>query len=60
MVQILQSCYVYQDNGSYCGDGCCWNSWWESEKYDAGEEIDDDDPKFNLSGLTEGEDYVRI
>jgi hypothetical protein len=60
MIQILQPCHVFQDDGQLCGDGCCWNAFWESVKYDSGDEIDDDDPRFDLSGLTEGEDYIRI
>jgi hypothetical protein len=60
MIKLLLPCSIYFDNGRPCGDGCCWNSWWESEKFPAGEEIDDDDPKYNISGLTEGEDYIRI
>jgi len=60
MIKFLQTCYIYQDNGDYCGDGCCWNAWWESEKYEAGEEIDDENLKYDLNSLTEEEDYIRI
>ena len=60
MIKLLQPCSIYVDNGSTCGDGCCWNPWWESEKFEAGEEIDDDDWKNDISGLTEGEDYIKI
>jgi hypothetical protein len=48
------------DNGSYCGDGCCWNSWWESEEFPVGEEIDETDPLIDTNDLTEGEDFVRL
>lgn len=60
MISLLKNCTIYVDNGSNCGDGCCWNPWWESEDFEAGDEIDDDDPKFDLSGLTQDEDFVRI
>lgn len=60
MLKLLQDCNVYVDNGSYCGDGCCWNSWWESEKFLAGEELDEDNPRVDLSSLEEGVDYVRV
>ena len=60
MIQLLRSRFIYYDNGSYCGDGCCWNTRWESEEFPAGEEIDEDDPKYNISDLTEGEDFVRL
>lgn len=60
MIKLLQDCFVMVDNGSECGDGCCWNSWWESEKFLAGEELDDDDWKINTSSLEEGVDFVRI
>ena len=48
------------DNGSECGDRCCWNPWWESEHFDAGEEIDESDPHIDISNLTEGEDFIRV
>ena len=60
MLKLLQDCNVYVDNGSYCGDGCCWNSWWESEKFSPGEELDENDTLLNLSDLEEGVDFVRI
>lgn len=60
MIKLLKDSYIYVDNGSYCGDGCCWNMWWESEMFSAGEEIDDDNSRYDISGLTEGEDYVII
>jgi len=60
MIKLLRNCEIYVDNGSLCGDGCCWNAWWESEKFFAGEEINDNNPKYNISSLTEGEDYVKI
>lgn len=64
MIRLLLPCHIYVDNGDYCGDGCCWNScWnscWESEKFEAGEEIDDDEWKNDISSLTEGEDYIKI
>ena len=60
MISLLHSCSIYVDNGSYCGDGCCWNSSWERESFDAGDEIDEDDPLIDISDLTEGEDYVRV
>jgi len=43
-----------------CGDNCCWNAWWESEKFSVGEEIDESDPTIDISDLTEGEDFVRL
>ena len=60
MIKLLLHCPIYVDNGSECGDGCCWNSWWESETFPAGAEIDETDMKINISGLTEGEDYIII
>jgi hypothetical protein len=60
MIKLIQDCYILVDNGSECGDGCCWNTWWESEKFISGEEIDDENWKINICNLTEGEDYVRI
>lgn len=48
------------DDGEYCGDGCCWNSHWISQKFDAGEELDESDPLIDLNNLTEGEDFVRL
>lgn len=60
MIKLIQNRYINVDNGSECGDGCCWNTWWESEKFEAGEEINDENPRYDLNGLTEGEDYIRI
>lgn len=60
MIKLLQPCRINVDNGTFCGDGCCWNSWWESEEFFAGEEIDSSNPKYDISGLTEGEDYTKI
>ncbi len=60
MISLLRDCQVYVDNGSMCGDNCCWNSWWESEEYFAGDEIDEDDPHIDIKSLTYGEDFVRL
>lgn len=60
MVKLLQDCNVWVDNGSACGDGCCWNPWWESEEFLAGEELDEDNPRVDLSSLEEGVDFVRV
>ncbi len=61
MISLLRDCQVYVDNGSTCGEeGCCWNSWWEGEEYFAGDEIDEENPHFDISGLTHGEDFVRL
>ena len=60
MISLLHSCELYVDNGSFCGDNCCWNSWWESEHFDAGDEIDETDPKIDINNLTEDEDFLRI
>lgn len=60
MISLLHDCELLVDNGDYCGDGCCWDSNWESEHFDAGEEIDESDSKIDISNLTEGEDFVRI
>ena len=60
MIKLLKDCNVWVDNGSECGDGCCWNSWWESEEFLAGEELDGDNPRFDFSSLEEGVDFVRI
>lgn len=60
MISLLHSCSIYIDNGSYCGDGCCWDSWWEREEFPAGEEIDETDPLIDITNLTEGEDFVRL
>ena len=56
----VRSSNIYVDNGSMCGDNCCWNAWWESEKFSVGEEIDESDPTIDISDLTEGEDFVRL
>ena len=60
MISLLHSCELMVDNGSECGDRCCWNPWWESEHFDAGEEIDESDPHIDISNLTEGEDFIRV
>ena len=60
MISLLHPCELYVDNGDYCGDGCCWDSWWESQGFDAGEEIDETDIKIDISSLTEGKDFVRV
>jgi hypothetical protein len=60
MIKLLKDCDVWVDNGSECGDGCCWNSWWESEKFLTGEELDEDNPRLDLTQLEEGVDFVRI
>lgn len=60
MIKLLKDCKIYVDNGSWCGDGCCCNTWWESENFEAGEEINDENPKYDISSLTEGEDYVEL
>jgi hypothetical protein len=60
MIKLLQECSVLVDNGSTCGDGCCWNAWWESEKFPAGEELDDEDWKVNICNLEEGVDFEFV
>jgi len=60
MIKLIRDCEVLVDNGSNCGDGCCWDSWWEREMFSAGEEIDPDDCRINISDLEEGEDFVYI
>jgi hypothetical protein len=60
MIKLLQDCNVWVDNGSACGDGCCWNTWWESEKFTAGEELDEDNPRLDLCNLEEGVDFVKV
>jgi hypothetical protein len=60
MIKLLQDCSVLVDNGSECGDGCCWNTWWESEKFTTGEELDEDSPRVNICNLEEGVDFVRL
>lgn len=60
MNKLLRDCFVMVDNGSECGDGCCWNSWWESKKFPAGEEFEEGDPRFDFSSLEEGVDFVRV
>ena len=60
MISLIRDCSVYIDNGTLCGDNCFWNAWWESEEFLAGEEIDEDDPHVDISGLTHGEDFVRL
>lgn len=59
MIKLLKDCYIWVDNGSWCGDGCCWNSWWESELFYAGEELDENDEKVNICNLEENVDFVR-
>ena len=60
MIKLLQDCHVRFDNGSLCGDGCCWNTSWESLKVFAGEELDEDDYRFDISSLDEGEDFEFV
>mgnify|MGYP003553632741 FL=1 len=60
MISFLRDSFMNVDNGYECGDRCCWNPWWESEQIFAGEEIDEDDPRIDIIGLTEGEDYVKV
>ncbi len=60
MISLLHDCELLVDNGDYCGDGCCWNPYWETESFIAGEEIDETDPKIDTTNLTEGEDFVRV
>ena len=60
MIKLIQECSVLVDNGSVCGDGCCWNAWWESEKFLAGEELNEDNPRLDLTQLEEGVDFVRV
>ena len=60
MLKLLKNCFIYVDNGSACGDGCCWNPWWESEEFFAGEELDEENPRLNLSSLQEGVDFEKI
>ena len=60
MISLIHSCEIYVDNGDYCGDGCCWYPSWESEHFDAGDEIDEDDPHIDISNLTEGEDFLKL
>jgi len=59
MKKLLRDCSVLVDKGSHCGDGCCWNSSWESEKFAAGEEFDDDWLS-DFSDLEEGVDFVQL
>lgn len=60
MTKLLRPCSVLVDNGSACGDGCCWNSWWDCEEFPAGEEFDEDNCLVDLSELEEGVDFVRF
>jgi hypothetical protein len=60
MIKLLKPCSILVDNGRYCGDGCCWFAWWESENFLAGEEIDENDPRINISDLEELVDFVRV
>lgn len=60
MIKLLQDCNVWVDNGSACGDGCCWNPWWESETFLAGEELDEDNPRLDTCNLKEGVDFVKV
>ena len=60
MISLLQDCHILVDNGYECGDRCCWNTWWESELFYSGEEIDDEDPKIDITGLTRDEDYIIL
>lgn len=60
MIKLLQPCKIYVDNGTSCSDGCCWDNWWVSEKFEKNEEIDDENPRYDISSLTEGEDYTRV
>jgi hypothetical protein len=60
MIKLLQDCFVSVDNGSTCGDGCCWNTCWESEQFFAGEELDDEDWKVDIRNLEEGVDFEFV
>lgn len=56
MITFLRDCRAPRDNGSVCGDGCCWNAWWESEDFVAGDTVDA--CKVDVTGLIEGTDYT--
>ena len=60
MIKLIKDCDIEVDNGTYCGDGCCWFSSWETEKFLAGEEIDECDMQIRINNLEEGEDFVYI
>ena len=54
---ILKECYVDRATIIYCGDGCCSELIWESEKMMPGETLDDGYEDFSVETLIEGEDY---
>lgn len=58
MIKLLRDVVIRVNNDWHCGDGCCWNSRWESESRQAGEELDPDDCQIDISDLEEGEDFV--
>jgi hypothetical protein len=61
MIKLIRDSEVLVDKGSTCGlFGGCWDSWWEREMFSAGEEIDPDDCRIDISDLEEGEDFVYI
>ena len=58
MIKLLRDVVIRVDNGYHCDCGCGWNSWWERESRQAGEELDPDDRRIDISDLEEGEDFV--
>ncbi len=65
MISLLHSCTLMVDVGSQCqqlnqSDDYKWESHWEPQAFDAGEEIDETDPLIDTTNLTEGEDFVRL
>ncbi len=60
MIKLLKDCNIRRDTGVPCGDGCCWNPYWESEARQEGEIIDDHDCMIDISSLEEGEDFAFL
>lgn len=65
MISLLHSCNLMVDVGTQCqhlnqNSDFEWESHWELQTFDAGEEIDETDPLIDTNALTEGEDFVRL
>jgi len=58
VIKFLKDKTVYRRLTKDCGDGCC--TWFEWEYVvQTGEEYEEDE-NFELNGLIEGEDFIRV
>jgi hypothetical protein len=61
-IRFLKEVSLPYNNATQCGDGCCTFPNWQNETFPAGDELDADleGSQFELDGLTEGVDFVRV